>query len=243
MVAKLMKMECITNLHVGNGDVNYNIIDNEVERDPVTGYPTINSSGIKGAFREFFESRGGDQATITAIFGGNEAGGNKKTIPGTIKFMQADLLAMPARASSGDNPYYMIAPKEGIELLQDKVAMIENRKLECIIDNVGKDENKKVETFPLNRKTTIAGKTVYILQDKQFRNIALPVMARNKLDNGISSNLWYEEVVSHHSIFTFYVISDEEDRMSQFLNVVNGQIVQFGGNATIGYGFCKVSLF
>ena len=44
----------MTNMHVGNGDVNYNIIDNEVEKDPVTGYPTINASGVKGALREFF---------------------------------------------------------------------------------------------------------------------------------------------------------------------------------------------
>ena len=39
-------LEPITNLHVGNGDINYNIIDNEVEKDPLTNYPMINSSGI-----------------------------------------------------------------------------------------------------------------------------------------------------------------------------------------------------
>lgn len=57
MIAKLFKVECITNLHVGNGDVNYNIIDNEVEKDPVTNCPTMNASGIKGAIREFFVNR------------------------------------------------------------------------------------------------------------------------------------------------------------------------------------------
>ena len=34
-------LETITNLHVGNGDINYNIIDNEVEKD-LNGYPIIN---------------------------------------------------------------------------------------------------------------------------------------------------------------------------------------------------------
>ena len=43
MKAYMIQLQCMTNMHVGNGDVNYNIIDNEVERDPVTGYPTINS--------------------------------------------------------------------------------------------------------------------------------------------------------------------------------------------------------
>ena len=54
MAAIIVNLECMTNMHVGNGDVNYNIIDNEVEKDPVTGYPTINASGVKGALREFF---------------------------------------------------------------------------------------------------------------------------------------------------------------------------------------------
>ena len=46
------KIDCITNLHVGSGDLNYNIVDNEVERDAVTGYPVIHASGLKGALRE-----------------------------------------------------------------------------------------------------------------------------------------------------------------------------------------------
>ena len=57
MAAILVWLECITNMHVGNGDVNYNIIDNEVERDPVNHYPTIHSSGVKGALREYFEKK------------------------------------------------------------------------------------------------------------------------------------------------------------------------------------------
>lgn len=243
MVAKLMKMECITNLHAGNGDVNYNIIDNEVERDPVTGYPTVNSSGIKGAFREFFEKRGIEKDTITTLFGGNDEGGNRKTIPGTIKFMQADLLAMPVRTSMGREPFYLVAPKAGIEMLQNKIAMIEDKEVEWKVENVDNDLKLAVETIPLKRKITIDEKTVYILNKTEFDKLALPVIARNKLDNGKSTNLWYEEVVPHNSIFTFYVLSDEEERLSQFLNVVNGQVVQFGGNATIGYGFCKVSVF
>ena len=51
MTANIYLLECLTNLHVGSGEVNYNIVDNEVERDVVTNYPTINSSGVKGALR------------------------------------------------------------------------------------------------------------------------------------------------------------------------------------------------
>ena len=55
MTANLYFIKCLTNLHVGSGDVNFNIIDEEIEKDPVTGYPTINASGVKGALRQFFE--------------------------------------------------------------------------------------------------------------------------------------------------------------------------------------------
>ena len=42
MAAIIVNLECMTNMHVGNGDVNYNIIDNEVEKDPkVTAELTV----------------------------------------------------------------------------------------------------------------------------------------------------------------------------------------------------------
>jgi len=61
------KIECLTNLHVGSGDVNYNIIDNEVEKDPVTGYPIIHASGVKGALRDDMKNRG--EQFLNKVFG------------------------------------------------------------------------------------------------------------------------------------------------------------------------------
>ena len=37
----IVKMKCLTNMHVGDGEENYSIIDKMVERDPVTKYPTV----------------------------------------------------------------------------------------------------------------------------------------------------------------------------------------------------------
>jgi hypothetical protein len=90
-------------MHVGNGDVNFNIIDNEVEKDVVTNYPTINSSGVKGALREFFDNQNIDKACVNEIFGEPNAG--------KLKFFCADMLAVPMRASSGNEPYYLVSTK------------------------------------------------------------------------------------------------------------------------------------
>ena len=68
-------LEPITNLHVGNGDINYNIIDNEVEKDPLTNYPIINSSGVKGAFRQFIQNNSKiDKKVEIDIFGSEQIG-------------------------------------------------------------------------------------------------------------------------------------------------------------------------
>ena len=109
MFAKILKLECITNLHVGNGDVNYNIVDNEVERDCDTQYPTINSSGIKGAFCEFLKDNDADLKE--KIFGTEGS-------QGQIKFLNADLISIPGRISdTWDKPYALVYTKTIIERL------------------------------------------------------------------------------------------------------------------------------
>lgn len=72
------------------------------------------------------------------------------------------------------------------------------------------------------------GKTLYILPEETFKKIELPVLARNKLDNGISKNLWYEQVVPHESLFAFAVLGTEEN-LAIFKKAVDGKVVQFGG--------------
>ena len=85
---------------------------------------------------------------------------------------------------------------------------------------------------------------IRVISEEEFRTIALPVLARNKLENGKSVNLWYEEVVPHKSLFSFVVLAEDADKalLDAFVEKVNGKIIQFGGNASIGYGLCKVTV-
>ncbi|MEE1518170.1 MAG: type III-B CRISPR module RAMP protein Cmr4 [Lachnospiraceae bacterium] len=238
--AVIVRLECITNMHVGNGDVNYNIIDNEIERDAVTGYPTINSSGVKGALREYFVKRKVDDNYINAIFGKESAG--------KLRFLAADMLAIPARASAGNSSYYLVSTEEAIETYINKLEMFLNISQEIREENSkeyraveGKNIKKYKELLYIDEKKK---KEIHILEDKEFRNISLPVLARNKLENGTSVNLWYEEVVPHKSLFYFIVIAEsvDEQYLSKFKEIVDDQIIQFGGNASIGYGLCKVKV-
>lgn len=219
MKAKIFVIECLTNLHVGNGDVNFNIIDNEVERDVVTGFPTINSSGVKGALRAFFEEN--DLSNTNEIFGSEVKG---STTSGSLKFLSANLLALPIRSiSGGDKPYSIHAPKTACE---DFKQMLKNFQLEdvSIEDIKGGDE---VITLDADNSC--------------FEKYGLPVIARNSV--GEQTNLWYEEVVPHKSIFYFVVVastSESENLLENFTESVREKIIQFGANASVGYGLCKV---
>lgn len=69
----------------------------------------------------------------------------------------------------------------------------------------------------------------------------MPVLARNQLENGKSKNLWYEEIVPHNSIFYFFALADSKELLDDFANVIKDKVIQFGNNASIGYGLCRVT--
>lgn len=237
MKAILVKMQCVTNLHVGNGDVNYNIIDNEVERDPITGNPTINSSGVKGALRQYFAQQHNEN--VNKWFGDE-----KEKTEGQLKILAADIMAMPMRASRGTRAFYLVSPQSSIERFEQ----IKND-FAVTSDFSGKNytedgETVEVEGIRVENTAVVAGDKVYVLDDNLFGMVDLPVMARNCLEDGKSKNLWYEEIVPHQSTFIFPVVvrdaAEDIESLREFKNAVDGKIIQFGGNASIGYGLCRL---
>lgn len=241
MLAIMLKIKCITNLHVGNGDVNYNIIDNEVEKDPVTCYPMINASGVKGALREHFsKSQRLSAKDVDNIFGSESSG---QTTSGKLKFLDADMLTVPMRASSGDSAYYMVSTNKALDRYVKYCKIFFGNDTRYVEQDEERQE-KSVEGVALAKKTLLLDEEIYLIGDNDFKGIPLPVVARNKLENGISKNLWYEEIVPHESVFYFPVIAGDEDKelLEKFRNAVNKQVIQFGANASIGYGLCMVTV-
>lgn len=263
---KCYKIKCITNLHVGDGDANYNIIDNEIERDPVNNYPIIFSTGVKGALREHFVAYKSEDIDI--IFG--KEGKNKKgeeNEKGNIKFTNAYLLALPMRASRGEKSYYMVTSVGMLMQLIDLESMLRPQHYDNIQEikneiNKIKEPQKiseekiiaveGIENIKSNVKETLKSfinkwikEDIVILPEYNFRNYLYPVRARNKLINGKSDNLWYEEFVPHNSMFYFYTIemSGEKGRTAfdKFVDgIKNNNLVQFGGNSSVGFGLTKL---
>ena len=86
-------------------------------------------------------------------------------------------------------------------------------------------------------------KDIVILKEEIFKDEIsrrLPVIARNCLENGVSKNLWYEEVVPRESVFyTGIVNSQNTEKFEDFCRKLEDNLIQIGANATIGYGFTK----
>lgn len=265
MKTSLYTIKTLTNLHVGSGDANFDIIDNQVQRDAITNLPNINSSSLKGAFREHFTQFDAN-GMINYIFG-PEATSDDNHQTGAYSFFEAKLLTRPVRSNA---KYFFNATCPAIikELLQScelfqieldsqikdvlqKLSELEPNKpliFEDIKSVILEDLEAQFQQFDVSKLTNFLGKDLALLSDKDLKALSLPVLARNKLDNGESKNLWYEEIVPKETQFYFFIVKptnldlkDKAQKIDSFeRRFDNEEIIQIGANKSIGYGFCKV---
>lgn len=240
----------LTNMHVGSGDNNFGVVDNLVQRDPVTNNPTINSSSLKGALRVYFET---EQFT-DYVFG---KGGDNST-PGNYKFFPANLIAIPVKSDS--KPYYMatcpavlnafLTSVEDFGLTNIDISQIKAlAEIMTGAEPLVKDSGSIfIEDFKATTNESIPDKidllgleNIALFSDKIFSELVgqLPVIARNNLDNGVSTNLWYEETVPRESLL-YFVVGIGEKNEAEFVEKLGQGCVQIGGNASIGYGYTKI---
>ncbi|MEM4260567.1 MAG: type III-B CRISPR module RAMP protein Cmr4 [Candidatus Woesearchaeota archaeon] len=266
MKADFYIIRAISNLHVGSGDSTFGVIDNLVQRDPITELPTIFGSSLKGALREHFEVVWGkDSNKIKSIFG-SDPKEQKESIAGEYKFLSAQLLSLPAR--SNIMPYFIATTKSLIESFYSNMELLNFNSLPKPDLSAFTDINHKptiqskfekliIEDFyefnsNMHNSYQDIGEKLFgansnnlmILNDKDFKQLCgpnnLPVIARNKLENGKSSSLWYEEIVPRESRF-WCCIMHTDKFFSEFENGLlhPETLIQIGANATVGYGLCE----
>lgn len=265
---RVFMIENITNMHVGSGEANFGIIDNLIQRDVLTGHPTIHSSSLKGALREFFEMglKKGNEF-IKYVFGDEDKN------PGNVKFFEAAFLGMPLRSSK--QPYVFATSTFALKNLLDflnhlGVEISLPEQLNEFLKGI-KDSNKVISNGDYEVEDEQVSKTdidlsvltelfreerIILYPEKlehKFKEYVedLPTIARNKLENGISVNLFYEEVLPKKSkfftVFSFPTNLNEDDKEQlkrfeeEFVYEITSpkNIVQLGANASISYGICR----
>ncbi len=264
MKRDLYTITTLSNLHVGSGDINFDVIDNQVQRDAITQLPTIHSSSLKGAFRE----AAGESQYSKYIFG-PENTDNDSHQTGAFHFFEASLLGRPVR--SNVKPYFMATSVGAIatflSFLEDFAIDFDGEIKEALAqlskEKVGEgkplifEQNSSVilEDFETNTSSLdvskledFLGENLSLFSDKDFKALDLPVIARNYLEDGVSKNLWYEEVVPKKSKFYFVIAkptnldaADKKENLDAFeARFDNTTNIQFGANKSIGYGYCKL---
>ena len=271
MKSVLYIIEAITNLHAGSGKANDGTVDNLVQRDAVTDLPVIHSSSLKGAFREYCKHCLPDSEVIQ-IFG-NELKRDKRipgnyrffdanllSIPvrsdrkpflmATCPMVLKDLLLKDEFLKLGipEKDKGMFKELSNLFAGGGNVPIVFDKNLHNAFI-----EEKKAVYQPLPGKNAsiislLSGQAPLVLvSDKYFKelcdNYHLPVIARNYLNDGKSENLFYEQVLPRMSRLYFVLMCPESIGDRKFSEKLQEQLVQIGANASVGYGYCKITRF
>lgn len=260
----IYRLTAKTNMHVGSGEQNYGIIDNLVQRDVISNYPVINGSSLKGALREYFAQKNGATSDLVNYIFGTENTDSNQNKAGNFRFFDAHLLSIPIRSNT--KPYFNVSSPLALEqyrTFRTQFGMTNN--LEVI--TCGENEARHFDNSPnsiledvdiqtqkyqgassevqqlIGTDAAIAGNTIF---KRLTDNNHLPVIARNSLVNGISENLWYEQIVPRETTFYFFIMHPDTEKGNEFFSVFDTELtqsdtlVQIGANASIGYGFSSI---
>lgn len=266
MKANIYKLTAVTNMHVGSGDSDLGVIDNKVQRDLITGWPTIYGSSVKGALREHEELKAqtdDEHRKIKQFFGGD---GNDMAT-GSTKFLSASLLSIPGRST--EIAYYNVTTWRIIEeliqyienlevkelsklkdllkkILEEKsklvdeniiIGAIEEEKLIRIEDATARVHDLGLNENEINSITELFGQNIAIFCEREFNNYMLDIPV-------IARN----KLIAGVSKNLWYeeIIPRETkfylpilNAASEAFDIKNGEIIQIGANASVGQGYTK----
>lgn len=166
-----------TNLHVGSGDTNFGIVDNQVQRDTISNLPVVNASSLKGAIRDHFKEELAQSNDLPidsdfvkpfvfkTIFGDEQKEldsddtktYNKLPKQGLVKFIDAKLLFLPLR--SNKKPFFHVT---SISILKEAKSFLESFAIKLDLDNI--------ET---NNKSVVIGNESAIVEDVKCNSIQI----------------------------------------------------------------------
>lgn len=271
MTATIVTLVAETHIHAGVGQ-STSALDLPVAREKTTHFPFIPGSGVKGAFRVWGTEKavGLDCKTLFGNASGDDLGNDSGA--GTLLCSDARLMLLPVRCLS-DAYKWVTCPAILRRLVRDGTRAgyaafnwsppipndgtyfgvgdqgrwlgLEEREFECA-GAIDTSVIAALEAFVGPEMAVDMGKRLVILSDKNFTwfaQYALPVMARNSLDeNKISDGgLWYEETMAPDTILYATFGERRPGAVKSFAAAIAAApYVQMGGNETIGQGWFKM---
>lgn len=248
-------------LHAGIGQ-SIGKVDLPIEREKHTEYPCVFATGLKGSLRSHCKGKITDNQLIK-IFGSEE--GDKGA--GSVVFTDLKLLLFPVRSSEDSFKY--VTCNQIIERFKRDYHLIYGKDFSEnfgsnaeYINNFLRIEPQKhiiLEDFVFKKKSETDGSAlgislnkIYVIDEDIFKYLVLnatQIIARNKLDDKskTSENVWYEEALPADTIlYTFVrpsIASNGASELTALSNALKANnIIQIGGNETVGYGIAEISI-
>ena len=274
----LIILQAETFVHSGVGQ-SMGALDLPVARERTTHYPFIPGSGVKGAFRVWAKDMARmSDVKVKELFGSGagDTGGDENA--GMLLFSDARLLLLPVRCLS-DAFKWVTCPALLRRFARDcrRAGLGDRPVLNNVSVSNGQYLGKDTQNNPLGleeREFAHGGdiddavidalkdmvdeaqlkQRLVILSDRDFTwfaRYALPVMARNALDENKrvkQGALWYEESLAPDTIMYVLLGERKEKKLNQLTKHIgnnpteNKPYVQIGGNETIGQGWFKMDM-
>ena len=262
---RLILLHALTPLHVGTGQAVGNV-DLPIAREKATGFPIVPASAFKGVLRDNFNN----QSWATQAFGDADRAGAwvftdlrilclpVRSFFGVFAYATCPLILQRLQRHAqvfGIKGFENLS----VEVQGADIALASNSAL-------GKGNKVYLEDLDLTAKqspeadavaNTIAEKLLPNSERRYFTErfavvsndvftflseTATEVVARVRLEDATktvaSGGLWYEEAVPAEAIFYGFVGATSAEPSLASLQI--DQLLQIGGDATIGRGLCKV---
>jgi CRISPR-associated protein Cmr4 len=270
----IIRLLAETHIHVGVGQSS-EAIDLPVAREKTTHFPFIPGSGVKGAFRVWANEKAGLQDEIDHLFGkgvGKNGDEGLSESAGSILFSDARLLLLPVRSINAAYKWVTCPAllsrfnrdqeRAGVTGAMFDVPTVtsnhyhgksDGSKLgleEREFDHAGEIDDSIISVLNGFGSLHALKERLVILSDDDFvwfARFALPVMARNKLDENkkvVGGALWYEESLPPDTVMYLVLSARKPGAWEQLVKPVqeSAQYIQMGGNETIGQGWFKLSV-
>ncbi|MCX6878613.1 MAG: type III-B CRISPR module RAMP protein Cmr4 [Verrucomicrobia bacterium] len=271
MQSKILCIFTRTPLHVGAG-ASVGAIDQPIQRERHTGFPTIPGSSIKGVLRDHLKTIGPD--AIDKLFG--KGGDDKDSRAGDLSFGEARLVAFPVRSAKGafalavsplslrrlardagwdlkvpDVPVDMTCLAGGKLVIPGKNAVVLEEYRFNVTGEFPKDWENKLTSLLDDAVLSGAAGRLVLLSDGDLAHFALNACQVNqhvRIDDTTGTaddgGLFNEETVPSEALFyaVLTVLHRGSEDNEAFKKLSEEQLVQFGGDGTTGLGFCTIKL-
>jgi CRISPR-associated protein Cmr4 len=246
----------LTPMHIGSGTT-LSLIDLPIQREVHTDFPVIPSSAIKGVIRASFNEQEQED-----IFG-------KGDEEGKVIFTDGKILLFPVKSLKGvfvwiTSPYVLERFKRDTEVnveipkvekdnavVSSNKVLINNNKLVLEEFTFNATINENLKKLKEITKCEIDENKIAVVSDDVFKFFVknyTEVNARIKIDQAKGTvqtgGLWYEELLPAETLFYGCIDArkkpEHKEQLNKIIGKINNQILQFGGDETLGRGFTKI---